>query len=198
MAQTQNRHGISSRQVARCLAGVCAAALLATSGGKVLAQSASGKAALEQPAKPTKNDVESRLTAEVQRIVNGQTRIAGQRRDVAVRAALNASEDALILNLSEEYIPESYGADFEDLLHQLTVTAQQWFHRQFAPSEPPVLEVQFRFGGRDLLEVFPEQRAPSTKPKPSGAVAGPVYSVQCATVSPTCRSPSTATGRAAS
>jgi len=101
-------------------------------------------------------ELEAMLTGEIQRVVNSQKRIEGQGRDVAASVSFEArsgeQELGLVIDLSETYVPLVFGAEMEDLQHQLSTTARQLLREIVS-----VRGVRFRYGGKDVYHYFPEQ-----------------------------------------
>ncbi|WP_061539286.1 N-acetylmuramoyl-L-alanine amidase [Collimonas fungivorans] len=118
----------------------------------------SGSTAAAAPAsldKTRQAQLEAQLTGELQRVVNAQRRIEGQGRDVAVSARFvrdNRQQLGLVIDLSETYVPRVFGAEMEDLEHELSTVCHQLLRDIVV-----VRNVEFRYGGKDVYHYFPEQ-----------------------------------------
>jgi N-acetylmuramoyl-L-alanine amidase len=141
----------------------CAAAALSLFGTSAALAEASASAPTAQL---SRSQIESTIARDIQRRVDGLKRIEGQGKHVAVSATLNPKGDVLTLNLSVEFLPKWYGAEFEDLLHQLSTAAEEQLRDRSS-----VGRVQFRIGGRDIYDYFPEDR-PAPRPA-SGSSQAP-------------------------
>jgi len=97
--------------------------------------------------------VESEIQAAVQRTVDRQRRIEGQRRQVVVDAWFNQAGTALNINLSDEYRPRWHGAEMEDLLHELATVAEERLRERGLSAR-----VQITIAGRSLDVLFPEPK----------------------------------------
>jgi len=98
--------------------------------------------------------LESELTKEAQRIVNGLPPLPGQASNShRVFAKFDKSGELLIVDLGKDFIPKSYGAQFEDNLHEIS--------RSLIPLMEgviPIGGIEFRFSGENLYHYFPEER----------------------------------------
>lgn len=97
--------------------------------------------------------VESEIQAALQRTVDRQRRIEGQRGQVVVDAWFNQAGTALNINLSDEYRPRWYGAEMEDLLHELATVAEERLRERGLPAR-----VQITIAGQTLDALFPEPK----------------------------------------
>ncbi|HEX5684188.1 MAG TPA: N-acetylmuramoyl-L-alanine amidase [Ideonella sp.] len=113
----------------------------------------------------SRSQIESTIGRDIQRRVDAQRRIEGQGKHVSVAASLNTKGDVLTLNLSVEFLPKWYGAEFEDLLHELATAAEEQLRDRSS-----VRAVKFRIGGRDIYDYFPEDRPPA---RPEGSSSRP-------------------------
>jgi hypothetical protein len=109
--------------------------------------------------------LEAMLTGEIQRVVNAQKRIEGQGRDVAVSVRFDASAELFVIDLSETYVPRVYGAEMEDLQHELSTVVYQSLRDTVRFNG-----VEFRFGGKDIYHYFPEEWRPTTPARDRGAL----------------------------
>ncbi|MEK8034066.1 N-acetylmuramoyl-L-alanine amidase [Ideonella sp. DXS29W] len=118
-------------------------------------------------AQMSRADIESTISRDVQRRVDGMRRIEGQGKHVSVAATLNTKGDVLTLNLSIEFLPKWYGAEFEDLLHELATAAEDQLRDRSS-----VRAVKFLVGGRDIYDYFPAERPAARPSAPSSQAPG--------------------------
>lgn len=103
-------------------------------------------------------EIDSLVTAELQQIVDKQSRIDGQSKLVSVVAKVDPAKRQLTISLSRGYVPKVNGSEFEDLQSQLTTAALEIID--------PALEIaiiEYRYDGRPISAYFPED-APSPSP----------------------------------
>jgi N-acetylmuramoyl-L-alanine amidase len=106
--------------------------------------------------KTNRGKIEAMLTAELQRVVNGQKRIEGQGKYLMVKAILDPSTDTLVIDLSKEFIPRGaqyLGAEMEDLQTELYNVATELLRDIIQ-----LKGVTFLYGGKDMYYYFPDER----------------------------------------
>lgn len=138
----------------------CAAAALGLCTSAVFAADHNASA---PGAQLSRSQIESTITHDIQRLVDAQKRIEGQGKHVSVSATLNTKGDVLTLNLSSEYLPKWYGAEFEDLLSELATAAEDRLR-----DRSKVNAVKFLIGGRDIYDYFPKERPAAPTKSQSG------------------------------
>lgn len=99
-------------------------------------------------------ELESELTKEAQRIVNGLPPLPGQASNShRVFAKFDKTGELLIVDLGKDFIPKSYGAQFEDNLHEISRSLISIMEGVI-----PIGGVEFRFDGENVYHYFPEER----------------------------------------
>lgn len=104
-------------------------------------------------------ELDSLVTAELQQIVDKQSRIDGQSKLVSVHAKVDPAKRQLTISLSRGYVPKVNGSEFEDLLSQLTSAALEIIDRALE-----IAIIEYRYDGRPISAYFPGG-APSPSPK---------------------------------
>ncbi|WP_155760524.1 hypothetical protein [Stenotrophomonas maltophilia] len=98
--------------------------------------------------------VESDLTKEAQKIVDELPPLPGQASNShRVSVKFNKTGELLIVDLGRDFVPEMYGAQFEDNLHEIS--------RSLLPlleGVIPVKGVEFQYSGKSIYDYFPEER----------------------------------------
>lgn len=98
--------------------------------------------------------LESELTKEAQRIVNGLPPLPGQASNShRVLAKFDRTGELLIVDLGKDFIPKSYGAQLEDNLHEISRSLISLMEGVI-----PIGGIEFRFSGENIYHYFPEER----------------------------------------
>lgn len=139
-----------------CRALLATALLIGT--GYLFAQTNPAHPLVTQTAR---DELDALLSAELQRVVNAQTRIEGQQRKVTVQARLDPATRLIVIDLSTGYVPRFYGGEMEDRLQQLSNTALE-----LVRDVVPASGVAYRYGGKELSHYFPEEADPRARWKP--------------------------------
>ncbi|WP_152566195.1 N-acetylmuramoyl-L-alanine amidase family protein [Lysobacter antibioticus] len=135
------------------------AAAQAKPDGQVVAPLGSGKAAAIFASKD-RLKIEAMLTDELQRIVDRQKRLEGQGKVVRVKASLDITSKALVIDLSRAYVPKYNGGRFEDQQHELAMAAMSILSGTIA-----IDEVRFLFDGKSIHKYFPQDEIAPRQPK---------------------------------
>jgi len=122
------------------------------------------------PSKISVSEVIGLVRVDLQRMVDRQKRVEGQGANVVISVSATANGRVLLVNLSSEYVPTHYGADFQDLIDQLSNRAYDIVRERSS-----LKEVRFLFAGKTLYELFPDEKPSrsslTTQPSFAGTVS---------------------------
>ena len=115
------------------------------------------------------SEVMGLVRVDLQRMVDRQKRVEGQGANVVINVSVTDNGKVLLVNLSSEYVPTHYGADFQDLIDQLSNRAYDLVRERSS-----IKEVRFLFAGKSLYELFPEEKPSRSSLAVQPSLAGTV------------------------
>jgi len=102
--------------------------------------------------------IEAMMEPEIQRLVDGQSRLPGQGRLILVNIIADPNNESITINVDKSFIPQGkrhLTEDLGDLISEIIGAASSIVGNTFGPTP-----INFTVGGKDLSEIFPDDFSP--------------------------------------